>query len=142
MICKNNYDKVLNMPQVFSMPGFWIYMCSQYASASQCARVLNIPGFWICFWFSICYASEYARFTQGPEYAWIILEYMPDCARICLNMSEYVWTCLKLPKWFLFYMSLLKSLVCLNMWLLISTKFIIWRNMKLFSWRDKFSFFL
>ena len=29
----------------------------------------------------------------------------------------------------------------MNVWLLISTKFIIWRNMKLFSWRDKIDFF-
>ena len=29
----------------------------------------------------------------------------------------------------------------MNVGLLISTKFIIWRNMKLFSWRDKIDFF-
>ena len=84
------------MPWVLNMPGFWIYLGSQYA------RFLNVPGFWIYqnseFWIcwsskyassSQCQGSEYARFTQGPEYVWIIHEF----AWLCLNMSEYTWIC-------------------------------------------------
>ena len=95
------------------------WLTGLYALGSQYARVLNIPGFSICqvskctwvlnilefwilnmlkFWIyqgseyassSQCQGSEYARFTQGPEYVWIIHEF----ARLCLNMSEYTWIC-------------------------------------------------
>ena len=50
------------------------------------------------------------RVLNMAEYAWI-----------CLNMPEYAWIGLNLPERFLFYISLLQSLVFLNVWLLIST---------------------
>ena len=37
--------------------------------------------------------SKYFRFTQGPEYAWII----PECAWLCLNMSKYARICMNIP---------------------------------------------
>ena len=49
---------------------------------------------------------------------------MPECVGICLIMLEYAWVCLNLNEWLLFHMSPLKSLVFLNMCLLILTKFI------------------
>ena len=37
--------------------------------------------------------SKYFRFTQGPEYAWII----PECAWLCLNMSKHAGICMNIP---------------------------------------------
>ena len=108
----NMFETVLNMPLILNMPGFWIYLGSQYPrvlnvpgfwiyQGSEYTRVLNmppcseytriliIPGFWIPLWFWIFLGSEYERFTQGLEYTWIIPEY----AWSSLNMSEYASIC-------------------------------------------------
>ena len=36
-------DRVLNMPQIFNMPAFWIWQGSEYASGSEYVRVIDIP---------------------------------------------------------------------------------------------------
>ena len=95
--------------RVLSMPGFWIYQGSEDASGSQYTRFLNIPEFWI-FWFPNCQCSKYAKFSQGPEYAWIIPEY----AWLCLNMLEYEWIFLNLPEWLLIYMCPLSLFIFIN----------------------------
>ena len=73
------YTRVLNMPLVLNMPGFWIHQ-----------------------------SSEYAKVTQGLEFAWVIPKYACICLimfgyvlEICLNMSEYAWICLNMPEWLL-----------------------------------------
>ena len=71
------FDKVLSMPLVLNVPGFWIAQGSESVFVSECARILDIPG--------SEYVSGFARVTQGLEYGWIIPEY----ALLCLNMSEY-----------------------------------------------------
>ena len=38
------FDKVLSMPPVLNIPGFWIAQDSYFVSGSQCARVLNMQG--------------------------------------------------------------------------------------------------
>ena len=72
------FDRVLSMPPVLNIPGFWIAQDAEYVFV-----VLTVPEFWI-------YQNyEYARITQGSEYAWIISEYAPEYAWFCLDMSEY-----------------------------------------------------
>ena len=58
------FDKVVSMPPVLNIPGFWIGKYSEYV-------------------------SEYARVTQSLEYSRVILEY----AWLCLDLSEYGWIC-------------------------------------------------
>ena len=116
------FDKVLSIPSVLNISGFWIGQDSEYVSGSECARVLDIPEFWMPlvlnmpgFW--IRQSSEYARVTQGSEYIWIIPEYV----WICLIMSGYVWICMNVPEYaWIFHISsfVLQSLFYLNMWLL------------------------
>ena len=74
--------------------------------------------------------------TQGSDYIWIYL----NNSQIWLIVSEYVRICRNMPKsvWMVsvFHVSfLIPSL------LLILTKFIVWRNMRLLSWRKKTWFF-
>ena len=66
---RSEHVRVLKMPLVLNMPGFWIYQGSEYA------RVLNNPGFRICIGLWICQGLN-VRTTQGSEYAWIISEYI------------------------------------------------------------------
>ena len=124
---------------------FWIAQDFEYVSGFECAKVLdiatrvlnmslvlNMPGFWIY------QSSEYARVTHGSKYAGIIPEY----AWICLNMPEYAWICLNLPEWLLIYIFPVVKLHytwCLNVYRRLQV--IVWRKMKLFSWRDKILFF-
>ena len=63
------FDRVLSMPLVLNIPGFWIAQDSEYVSGSECVRVSDVTGFWIY------KSSEYVRVTQGSEYARIIPEY-------------------------------------------------------------------
>ena len=69
------YTRVLNMPLVLNVPGFWIYQSSWYARVTQ--------------------GSEYAGLT--PEYAWICLimfGYLWKCleyAETCVNMPKSAW---------------------------------------------------
>ena len=54
---------------------------------------------------------------------------MPEYAGICMSMHKYTWRAfVNVPN------------VYLNAWLLISMKVIVWRNMRLFSWKDKIWF--
>ena len=62
--CGFEYARVLVMPPVVNMLGFWIYQDSEYASSSEYVKVWTFKG------------SEYARMTQGSEYAWIIPGYV------------------------------------------------------------------
>ena len=122
--------RVLNMPLVLNMPGFWIYQ-----------------------------SSEYAKVTKGLEFAWIIPEYAWICLimfgyvlEICLNMSEYAWICLNMPEWplvlhfsisLLVLQSLENVVTCLNVYRrLARLEVIVWKNKRLFSWRNKIWFFL
>ena len=136
-----------------------IWQWSEYTSGSEYSRVPS-PGFWICLWFWMCQSfgytkvfnmplvlnmpgfeiyqsSEYARVAQGWEYAWL-----------CMNLSECVWICLNLPEWFLFYISPFPHLFYnpFSTWTHVNVyrrlEFIVWRNMKLFSCREKIWLFL
>ena len=60
------FDKVVSMPPVLNIPGFWIGKYSEYVSG-----------------------SEYPTVTQSLEYSWVILEY----AWLCPDLSEYGWIC-------------------------------------------------
>ena len=102
----SEYTKVLNVPLVLNIAEFWIHQGSECVSGSEYARVLNMPGLhraWICF-----DRSEW--FLNIPI------------------MPEYVWIYLKLTEFLLMCLSPFKSFVYLNAWLLISMKFILWRN--------------
>ena len=107
-----------------------VWQGSEYASGSEYPRVLNSPGFWIC----LC-GSEYARVLDIPEF-WIFQDYTRfriclNNSWICLNMLDFVWTCLNMPKYariislngFCFTFShfpiFLQFLFYLNTWLLI-----------------------
>ena len=127
------FDKVLSMPLVLNIPGFWISLVlnvlefwirqgSKYASGFKYARILNTSEFWICL-----------------NISWLYLN-MPDYVGICLNMPKYAWICLNLPEWLLFYIYIILHVVT---YLKIFRRLvvIVWRNMRLFSWRDKFDFF-
>ena len=112
------FDKVLNMPPVVNIIGFWISLWLWMCQGFWNTRVLNLPlvlnmsGFWIY------QSSEYARVVHGSEYASII----PDC----LNMPEYAKKCVNISKstWMVFVLHLifpfvLQSVFYLNTWLLI-----------------------
>ena len=105
------------------MQGFWIYHSSEYASGSENT------------------SFEYPKATQGFEYAWIIPEY----SWISLNMTEYTGLCVKnMPRsaWMAFVLCFLIAVSCLLE--CVVTYFNVcmklegtWRNMGLFSLRDK-----
>ena len=83
----SEYTSGFEYPRVLNIPEFWIYQGSEYALGSKYAKVLNRQGF------------EYAKVNvkQGcdmPEYAKIIPEYV----WFSLNMSEYAWICVNMPK--------------------------------------------
>ena len=89
------FDRVLNLRQVPSIPGFWIYLCS------ECVRVLNMPRF------RIYQGSEYAGVTQGSEYAWIFSRhafYIIELGtkiiskNVILLPQKALWTILKLSR--------------------------------------------
>ena len=116
------------MSHVLSMQGFSIYL------GSQCHKVLNIQEFWISQFSenasSSQQGSDYIRilnmsmflicyFTQGPE------------------LSGYVWICLNICEYAIVISCLPECVVTL-----FKKKCIVWRNMRLFSWRGKFWFFL
>ena len=70
-----------------------------------------------------------------PDYAWICWKIL-DYAKICGNIPKSTWMAFVLQ-------SPLQSLVYLNMCnVLILQKFIVWRNIRLFPWRNKIWFFL
>ena len=119
------FDKVLSMPLVKNIPGFWIAQDLEYTSGSKCARVFDMPEFWIWFWFWLFHDSEYTSVTRGLEYDWII----PEHAWLCLDMSEYARTWINMAKstrmTFVLHFPIapfvLQSLVYLNTWLIIWT---------------------
>ena len=133
------FDEVLSMPLVLNILGFWIARDSEYVSGFECTRVLNIPEFWVC--------QGYTGFRICLDNSQICLKVW---TRKCLDMSEFVAICVNMSKsaWMAFVLHfpisqfVLQSLVYLNSLLLYSLKFIVWRNMKLFSWEDKNCFFL
>ena len=133
------FDIFLNMPRVLTILGFWIYQGSEYVSGLQYVKVLNAPGFEICQGYTGFWISEYAWII--PEYAWLNLN-MPECVWICGNMCEYAWS-----HWIVFVLHfptvipcVLKRVVtCLNVYGKLEV--MVWRNMRLFSWRDKIWFF-
>ena len=95
------FDKVLSMPPVLNIPGFWIAQDSEYVSGFERARsfgytrVLNMPLVLNIWEFWIYQSSEYVTVTQGSEYAWINPEYV----WLCLNMSEYACICRNMCKY-------------------------------------------
>ena len=98
------FGKILCMPPVLNIPGFRRCFCRWMCQSFGCTRVLNMPlvlnmtGFWIY------QSSEYARVTQGSEYAWIISEYAWICL-IIVNVPEYAGKCMNIPKsvWIAFF---------------------------------------
>ena len=113
------YTRVLNMPLVLNMPGFWIYQ--------------GYTGFIICL-----------------NNFWLYLN-MLDFVCICLNMPEYTRICINIPKsdWMAFVLhfpygyitsQVVTAVTYLNVYRRLEVK--VWRNMRLFSSRDKIWFFL
>ena len=110
----------------------WICKNFEYLSGFEYGRFLNIPRFWICLWF------EYM-----PEF-WICPGYN------ILNMPEYAGKCVNVPKsaWMTFVLHFPIVIFCLyktvvnyfNVYMKLEV--IVWRNMRLVSWRDKIWFFL
>ena len=110
----------------------WICKNFKYLSGFEYGRFLNIPRFWICLWF------EYM-----PEF-WICPGYN------ILNMPEYAGKCVNVPKsaWMTFVLHFPIVIFCLyktvvnyfNVYMKLEV--IVWRNMRLVSWRDKIWFFL
>ena len=99
------------MPLFLNMPDFSLCQVSEYDSSFEYTRVLNKPEF------RICQGSEYTKALNMPR-----LRRVPNISDYAwLNMFENAGINLILPKWFLFYVSSFKSLVYLNVWLLIST---------------------
>ena len=122
------FDKVLSTSLVPNIPGFWIAQDSEYVSGSERVRI------WM-------------------NNSWICLN-MPGYVFICLNMSEYAWICLNLPEWLLFYNSPFPHMFYnpSSTWARgylfehlqearARTIWLVWRNMRLFSWGDKIWFF-
>ena len=136
------------MPLVLNIPGFWICLLFWMCQSFGYTRVLNMPLVWIC------QDSEYTRVTQGSEYIIIIPEY----AWLCLDMSEYPWICRNSCEYALiclndFCFTFLHFPICFTIPFLLEhvvtylnidrrLEVIVWRNMRLFSWRDKIWFFL
>ena len=98
-----------------------IWQGSECVSGSEYARVLNILGFWKwqgCTGFKMSLNNSWICLIL-PGHAWIFMN-MPEYAGICVNLPTSSWiTCYPLST------------------LSISTKFIVWRNMRLFFSRDK-----
>ena len=74
------FEKLLNMPQVLNMPGFWIWHCCICKDYTE-------------FWISLNMA-QYA--STMPEYVSICLD-VPQYDWPWLNIDECYWTCLKMP---------------------------------------------
>ena len=71
------FDRVQNLPQILSIPGFWICLWFWICQGFEYTRVLNMPGFCICLWYWICQGVEYTRVLN-----------MLGLHRV-LSMSEY-----------------------------------------------------
>ena len=116
------------------MPGFWIYILlwiyqgpnyAKICRVSKYTRVLNMPGVphgdtpWL------------HRVRHMPEYSFI----NPKCAWICLNMLE--WFCFAFPC--SNFLSIWTHGYLFQIWMKLDD--IVWRNMRLFFWRDNVWFF-
>ena len=109
----------------------------EYASGSEYARVpimllvLNIQGF------CIYQNSEYAGYTRFQIYL--------NSIWITLIIHEYVWICLNLLESFVlhFPIVILRVLKRVMTYFYVYTKIgiTVWKNMRLFSGRDKIWFF-
>ena len=111
-------SRILNMSLVLKMQRLWVYQSSEYASVTQ--------GNWIC--------------QNISGFVWI-----------CRNMSKYAWICRNLCEELLLYVSLFPHLfynpflhehvvTYLNVYKTLEVT--VWRNMRLFSWRDTIWFVL
>ena len=84
--------RVLNMPLVLNMLGFWLYQGSERVCGSEYTRVLNMT-------------------MLHKLYTWIGVNY----SWICLNMHEYAKICVNMPKtaWMAFYVFVSIEILCL-----------------------------
>ena len=132
------------------LTSFWIYQgsecgsCFEYARAQgliyQCTSmplVLNIEGL---FW--IYEGSEYAIVTHSFDHAWICLNIpnMSEYAGISVNMSKSLW--ISFAWHFPVVIPSLLELVITYFSVTTKLEVIVWRNTRLFPWRDKISFSL
>ena len=127
--------------RVLNISGFWIYQGSEYTKVLNMPPVLNLQGFWIY------QGSEYVRVTEDSGYAWI---YQIISGWICLDMSAYARICVNMPKsaWMGFVLYFPIVIPCLLQY--VETYFnvyrklevLVWKKMKLVSWRQKIWFFL
>ena len=126
------FDKVLSTPPVLNMPGFWIAQDFEYVPGLEFVRVLDLPDFWIYQRY-----SEFRICLNMPYYVWM-----------CLNMLEYVQICLNGFCFTFFVFTICFTIPFLLEHVVTYLNFhrrlevIVWRNVWLFSWRDKILFFL
>ena len=83
---RSECSRVLNMPLVLDMPGFWVCLWFWIYWVSENGRILIIPAFWISLWFWIFHGSKYTKVLNMPGF-WIHSEY----ARF-LNITRF-WIC-------------------------------------------------
>ena len=99
---------------------------------------------WISVWFWMYKCSEYTRVLN--EYVWIIPRYIWFCLKIfeydgkCENMPKSAWMGFVLH--FPFVIPCLPEHVVTHISRCAKLEVTVWRNIRLFSWRDKIWFFL
>ena len=86
---------------------FWLWQGFEYSSSSymfdrllKMPQILNVPGFWIR---HVCVSKGYTKFwicLNMAQYASIMPEClnMLQCPSICTNMAEYCWMSLNMPE--------------------------------------------
>ena len=126
------FHKVLNMPWVLNMLGFPRYQSSEYTRILNMLLVLNMTGLWIC------QNSGYARALN--MWGWHRVLKFTEYAGISVNLLQ----CDEM----VFVLHSLIVIPCLLEWVInyfnFNTKLevIVWRKMRLFSWRDRIWCFL
>ena len=128
--CENNLQKQLQLLTIFAKCSILdVWQGSGYGSISdfEYTRVLNMLGL--------------HRVLNIPEHTWIISGH----AWIRLNVSKYVWMCLNLPYWFLFYFPIVIPCLLEHVvsYFHVYTKLeaIVWRIWGFFLEEAKFDFF-
>ena len=107
---------------------FWICQGSEYTKVLNMPLVLNIPGFWICQGHT---GSEYAWICLIMS-DWICLD-LSEYAAICSNMPKSAWMAFVL--YFPIVNSCLLERVATYFNVYTKLEVLVWRKMTLFCWR-------
>ena len=129
MLRVSEYIRVMNMPLVQNVPGFWTNQGSEYIKVLNTRLVLNLPGFWIRV--RVLNISGLHRVLNMSEYSWLCLA---EYAWICLNMPKSAWMAFVL--YFSIVISCLLEGVVTYFNVYARLEVLVWMKTRLFSCRD------